>query len=167
MKYSVQQKILTLLRNQYDVKDEEGNVIYHVKSSIMFPYKLTFYNNKEEIVLLIKKRYLRAFPRYDVRINNELVAILKAKFGVFKKKFKIISKKEQLNNIKIQGDILGFSFQFMKDEKLVASVGKKFLSVGDKYSLDIKDEENKDVYLAVAIVIDDIVHKSRRTRLIQ
>ena len=66
----------------------------------MFPYKLTFYNNKEEIVLLIKKRYLRAFPRYDVRINNELVAILKAKFGVFKKKFKIISKKEQLNNIK-------------------------------------------------------------------
>ncbi|MDD4211427.1 MAG: hypothetical protein PHC46_03440, partial [Clostridia bacterium] len=61
----------------------------------------------------------------------------------------------------------GFSFQFMKDEKLVASVGKKFLSVGDKYSLDIKDEENKDVYLAVAIVIDDIVHKSRRTRLIQ
>ena len=167
MKYSVQQKILTLLRNQYDIKDEKENAIYHVKSSIMFPYKLTFYDNKEEVVLQIKKRYFRAFPRYDIRVNDELVAILKAKFGVFKKKFKIVSKKEQLNDTKIQGDIIGFSFQFTKDEKLVASVGKKFLSVGDKYSLDIQDEDNKDIYLAVAIVVDDIVHKNKKIRRIK
>lgn len=162
MKFFVQQKILTLLRNEYEIKDEEGNIIFYVKSSILFPYKLTFYNNKKEVILQIKKRYFRFLPRYDIKVDNKLVAILKGKISIFQKKFKTISKTEELNDIQIQGDILGFSFQFIKDNKAVASVGKKLISIGDRYAIDVKDEDNKNIYLAIAITIDDIVHKRKR-----
>lgn len=162
MKFFVQQKILTFFRNEYDIKDEDGNIAFHVKSNFFIPYKLTFYNNKEEVVLVVRKRYFRILQRYDIVVDNKLVAFLKQKVSVFQKKFKIISKTtEALNDIQIQGDVFGFSFQMAKDNNAVANISKKFLAIGDKYSIEINDEANKNIYLAIAITIDDIVHKGR------
>lgn len=162
MKFFVRQKILTLLTSKYEIMDESGNLVFFVKSNIFFPYKLTFFNENGEAVLQIKKRYFRILSRYDIKIQDQLVAILKRKYSIFQKKFKIKSDLEQLNNIQMQGDIFSYSFQMVKDNKAIASISKKFLSIGDKYTVDIKDIDNRDVYLAVAVAIDDILHKKRK-----
>lgn len=161
MKYAVQQKVLTVFRNQYDIKDETENSVFYVKSNLTFPYKLTFYNEKDEIVLQIKKRYFRILKRYDINMDKKRVLILKRRIGIFQKRFKTKSKTSELDNLKIQGDIIGFNFKVTKGETLIASVGKKFLSVGDKYAIDIQEKEHSIVYLALVIVIDDILHKNK------
>lgn len=157
MKYSVKQKVLSL-RNQYEIRDEEGNFVYYVRSTFTIPYKLNFYNEQKELVMQIRKRYFRLLKRYDIKKDKEILAMLKQKFAIFKKNFKVISNLERLENVEIQGDIIGLSFQFTANGELVASVSKKILTVGDRYVVDVVDEKNKDIYLALAIALDDIVH---------
>lgn len=168
MRFFVKQKILRFIRNEFDIADENGNFVYKVKSTLTIPYKLRFYNQENQIVFEVCKRYFRILSRYDIRQNKQTLAIIKSRISVLTNKFQIISENENINGIKVVGDIFGLSFDLTKtNDETVAVISKKYISIGDKYSIEILDEQNKDIYLAIAIVIDDIIHKSKKRKRIQ
>lgn len=161
MQYLVKQRIFTFFKNKFDIYNENNEVEFHVESNFFIPYKLFFYDKDKKLIMVIKKRYFRVMPRYDIVIDKKFVAFIKKRVTLITKKFMVKSKKEAFNDIKIQGDILGFNFNFTKFGNLLASVDKKFLTFGDKYRVNITDEENKEFYLASAIIIDEMVHKRK------
>lgn len=162
MQYIVKQKIFTIFKNKFDIYNEENQLEFHVVSNIFFPYKLFFYNDKNELIMVIKKRYFKVLKRYDIWIDNKFLASVKKRITLVTKKFKVKSKNEQFNEIKVQGDILGFNFNFTKDGVLLSSINKKFITIGDRYRINIEDTNNKEFYLALAIVIDEMVHKRKK-----
>ena len=161
MKYFVEQKVLTLVRAVFKIYNEQDEIVYNVKSKIMIPRRLIIYDKEENEVLRIRKRYFRATPRYDVMIGKERQVRIIKKIRMFKKKFVLRSKNPDLDKIIIDGDIIGKGFEIARDNEVFATVNKKFFSIGDKYLIDIHDEQYALIYLGIAIAIDEMVHKGK------
>ena len=49
----------------------------------------------------------------------------------------------------------------VEGNKVVVTVDKEILTWGDTYEIDIKDEENKELLLALVIGIDTLIHNDR------
>ncbi|MDD4111280.1 MAG: LURP-one-related family protein [Clostridia bacterium] len=164
MQYFIQQKILTFFRKKYEIQNSEGEIIYQVKSNIWFPFKLTVSDLNNKPLIVIKKRYFRIFPRFDVYSTESktMLAKIKAKLGILEKRFNIYSSNPEFNNLKIHGDVIGLSFQIMKDNEVLATVNKKILNIGDKYSVQINDDKNSMLYFAIVLTLDTIVHTRKK-----
>ena len=71
------------------------------------------------------------------------------------KKFSVKSK---FGDYKIEGNFRSREFKIKKDKRLVATVSKKFFSIGDKYGVKIEYGQDQPFILALAIVIDEVAH---------
>lgn len=161
MKYFVEQKVLTLVRAVFKIYNEQDEIVYNVKSSLTIPRRLMIFDKDENEVLRIRKRYFRVTPRYDVMVGKERKVRIVKKIRMFKKKFILRSKTPELDKIIIDGDIIGKGFEIAKGNELFATINKKFFSIGDKYLVDIHDEQYALIYLGIAIAIDEMVHNGK------
>ena len=48
-----------------------------------------------------------------------------------------------------------------KHNKVIGSIKRKYFSIGDKYVLDIKDEANKEIVLAIIVAIANDINRSQ------
>ena len=71
------------------------------------------------------------------------------------KKFSVKSKQ---GTFKIDGNFRSREFKIKKDGKLVATVSKKFFSIGDKYGVQVQQGQDIPFILCLAIVIDEVAH---------
>ncbi|CAF4002749.1 unnamed protein product, partial [Rotaria sp. Silwood1] len=94
--------------------------------------------------------------KYEIRQNDDVIADVKRKINLFGgTKFKINSKYGEL---KIEGDFVSREFTIKRDHKIVATISKKFFAIGDKYGIKIEQDQDVPFILALAIVVDEVVH---------
>lgn len=58
----------------------------------------------------------------------------------------------------MKGDIFSYSFQVLKNKRIVATVNKKWFAFSDTYGVDIIEEENHAFLLTLLIIIDHVIH---------
>ena len=98
--------------------------------------------------------------------NDKLIGLFKQKFFPnFYPKFEMFDEKEYLVSI-LKGNLIGWNFEFLKDENTIATVTKKWSGIGkemftsaDNYMLEIKDTVDKadplrQLIFAAVICID-------------
>lgn len=98
--------------------------------------------------------------------NDKLIGLFKQKlFPNFYPKFEMFDEKENLVSI-LKGNLIGWNFEFLKDENTIATVTKKWSGIGkemftsaDNYMLEIKDTVDKadplrQLIFAAVICID-------------
>ena len=85
-------------------------------------------------------------PHYNVYIEDEY------KYQI-KKKFKFLKNDYELSNMyKVDGSIFNLNFTIINNYgKEIALVNRSFLSIGDKYQIEILDE--KDIYTILTIIV--------------
>jgi uncharacterized protein YxjI len=71
------------------------------------------------------------------------------------KKFKVLSKNGEF---KIEGDFRSREFKIKKAQHLVATVSKKYFTIGDSYGVKIEKGQDHPFILCMAIVIDEVAH---------
>ena len=71
------------------------------------------------------------------------------------KKFNVKSK---FGEFKIEGNFRSREFKIKKGHQLVATISKKFFSVGDKYGVKIEENQDDAFIVALAIVVDEVAH---------
>lgn len=71
------------------------------------------------------------------------------------KKFVVNSKDGQY---RIEGNFNSREFKIKKDHLTVATISKKLMSIGDKYSVKIEKGFDHGFILAMAIVVDEVAH---------
>mgnify|MGYP000206025117 CR=1 FL=1 len=87
-----------------------------------------------------------------------LVAEVQKRFS-FRPKFTV----QALNNeMVVEGSLFGHNFSVMNNGELVAAISKKVFSFGDSYEIEIIPNENKELYLFLVIVIDQVIHESKK-----
>lgn len=146
MKFYVNEKLFSIHRKFY-VNDEEGNSVYEISSKIIsLGDKTTIKDNKENVVSYIEQKLFHLMPSYDVYIDNELVCNITKRFQIFKNDYKID------NGYRVDGNfmMLDFLVYDSKDNE-IASITRKFFSIGDKYEISIKNK--KDIPLALSIIV--------------
>lgn len=67
-------------------------------------------------------------------------------------------------DLDVQGNILDLEYSIMQRRKKIAEVSKKWLSLVDTYTVEIDDEQNDILILAIAIAIDMMAHDEDKKR---
>ena len=172
--------------NNYDIYDPDSKkIILHCREkNLNFFFKIVrmFFNDFKRMtpfeieikglngdkVLKVKKRFALFLSKVEVfDENNRIIGVLKQKFS-FKGKFEIL---DPIGNLlcNLQGNLVGWNFKFMKDNKELGLVTKKWSGLGkemftsaDNYILEIKDVVEKTssvrlLILAAVICIDMVI----------
>lgn len=163
MKLYVNEKILSI-RNKFYVKNEKNLDVYEITSKLIsIGNKTTITDMNGKKVAYIEEELLHITPNYKVYINDKLAFKIKKKLQFFKNDY-IIS-----NRYTVKGNTLLLNFKIYDEKnKKIASIKRKIFSIGDKYEIDIIDEEKKVEILAIIVAITNDVNdteKSSSTRI--
>lgn len=157
MKYYIKQKVFSF-KDTFTVKDEEQNNVYQVKGKMFsLSNKIEFMNMDDVVLLQAHKKIFSFLPKYFIYDQFEQPLAEVQKKLSFKPMFVVEAMNEQLE---VEGSLFGHTFSVMKHGDIIASIQKKVMSFGDSYEIDILDDTNKELYLFLVIVIDQVIHES-------
>lgn len=147
-------KILTL-RHHIDVTDENEQVVYQASTKIVTLHDTTDITDAEgKAVAHIEKKLFSLHQRHLItmadgtyfEMSNELLHIVKD-----------ITNVEGLG-LQIRGNILGLNFEiYDREERIVALIGQKMLSMHDKYCLDIYQPEYEQVAVTILVTVQHMM----------
>lgn len=154
-RFIIRQKILAL-RDGFTIKDEAEIDQYRVKSKLLsFGKKLWIYDMFDNELCTIEQRVFKLLPEYHISIAENEVMTIKKVFTLFNKRFDITGS---AGDYTVEGDIIAKDFQIIKNGCTAATISKKLLAMSDTYSVDISENENPVLMLAVAVVMDLVCH---------
>ena len=162
MRFYIKQKIFSF-KDKFDITDEQQNPQFKVEGKFMsISNKLNLMNNQGETVLHAQRKVFSLLPKYFIYDpQGSEVAQIQRKFG-FKPKFDVL---EGHNELKVAGSFFGHSFDVFEGDTIVASIQKRILTWGDTYEIDIDDNKNPALYLFIVIIIDQVIHEQKRTKI--
>ena len=143
-------KIFTL-RHHIDITDENDNIAYTSQSKIISLHdKTNVYTASGEHVAFISRKLFTLHERHYVTMENGKI------FELSNELFHII---KDITNIEglgwvLKGNILQMNFVLEdKDGSVIAQVGQKFLSIHDKYCVDIYKPEYEEEVVAILVTL--------------
>lgn len=155
MKLFIKQKVFTL-GEEFTVKDEHGRDRYFVTGSFFrIPKKFIIYNEHREAVATIESQLFRLFSHYDVTTNNDFLTV-RQNFSFFTHNISIVNKDWEL-----RGDFFAHEYRVTSGNRPIMSISKHWFTWGDSYMLDIENEEDAILSLAIVIIVDNIIVKSQ------
>lgn len=158
MRFYIKQKVFSF-RDKFRIMDEQQNELYQVGGKFFsIQNKLELLNMDGSTVLHAQKKVFAILPKYTIfDPHNQEVAIVQRKFA-FKPKFEVTVGHKQLT---VDGSFWGHSFGVHDGELEVASISKKVISWGDTYEIEIHDDRDKELYLFIVIIIDQVLHEQK------
>jgi uncharacterized protein YxjI len=149
----VNQKIFSL-RGEYWVEDELGNQVYQVVGSFMqIPKQFHILSPSGTELATVTHKIISLLPQFFVAIGDVDVATIKKKLTLFRPKYEV----EGINNatsLQVQGNIWDMSFEIFWGDEQIGAVDKKWVSVRDRYIIQIVDDRFELLVVALVLAID-------------
>ena len=158
MKLYVNEKIFSF-HNRFYVKDENDKDVYEISSKIISLGDKTTINDMEgNKIAYIEQEILHLTPHYNVYINDILEFQIIKKFQLFKNDYTLN------NGYRVDGNFFMLDFKVFDDNNnQIGSIKRKFISIGDKYEIEINDISKKEIVLAIIVAITNDVNTSQNT----
>lgn len=151
MKLYLKQKVFKFL-DHYDVYDEEQNVIFTVNQKFRFLGFHADVTAKEGFSsFVIDKEVFRFLPKYILTFEDGEQIILNFRFSFIQRKIDVEST---FGNLFARGNFWDLDFDVLKEEEVIATISKKWLTWGDTYEIDIYDKKYASEVLGIVIAID-------------
>lgn len=158
MKFYVKQKLFSA-RNKFTIFGENDEEAYKVEGK-MFSFKnyLELRRMDGSVVYSTEKKLLSFLPKYTVYdATGKDVAKIYKKFA-FRPRFDVFAADKRFH---IEGSVFAHSFGITDGDKTVAEIKKKVFKLTDSYEIELYEEEHKELFLFIVIVIDQILHEGR------
>ena len=156
MKLYFKQKVFTL-RQRSNIFDEHGNVLFTAEAEIIsLGRKMHIYDDMNNEVAFVQQRLLRLLPRFSVYTDGQHIADIVREFTLLKPRYHIEGLDWQIN-----GDFFAHDYSISGAGRHIASIHKRWMSWGDSYEIDIADEQDIIMVLAVIIAIDCVIDQSQ------
>ncbi len=161
MRYLLKQRLISM-GDDFDILDENDQKAFHVDGrAFSIGDKLSFQDASGNELLYIKQRLLAWGPTYEFHRGNQVVAVVKKKhFTLFSAKFSIDVPGP--DDLEAKGNFLDLEYTFVRGNREVAQVSKRWFSFRDTYGVEIATAEDDILILASAVVIDMISHDDKR-----
>jgi uncharacterized protein YxjI len=158
-RYIIRQKIISITDN-FTIRTPDGTDVYNVKGRLIsIGDKLVLCETHGDDRVVIKEKLLRVRPTYRITRNGQTLATInKRLLTVMRDRFKVNVPHEP--ELEITGNIWAHEYRFLRQGKEVAHVSKAWISLTDRYGVQVNDDEDTLLYLACAIVIDMISHNT-------
>jgi len=160
MRFYINQKAFSWT-SQFSIMNEQMEEVFKVEGEFMsFKNKLHLKDCTGTEILYTEKEIFTFMPRYTIyETNGRPLATINQKFAFFKPVFQV---QEGGNLLQVEGDFFGHDFRISKNGHQIASFTKEYFTIGDKYVIDIGDEDNDLLYLFIVLVVDQAAEAARR-----
>lgn len=156
MKLYINEKLISL-HNRFYIKDESGKDVLEMSSKMFSIGRKTWIKDMQDNELAyMQQEILHLMPHYNIFIYGQQVCQIAKKFKFFKNDY------ELSNGYKVDGNWLALDFSVLDNNgNFVGAIRRKFISIGDKYELDIADEQNYILILAIMMAITNDVNQAQ------
>ncbi len=149
MKLFIKQKVFSW-GDKFMVKDESEQDKYSVQGEVFsLGKKLHVYDINGEEVAYIHQKVFSFMPRYFVYKNEQQVAEIVQKFKFFKPAYVVNGP-----GWNVEGNFSAHLYRVFKDDNPIINIEKVWFTWGDSYVLDIDDNTDEILALAVVLAID-------------
>ena len=158
MKLYINEKLISL-HNRFYIKDESGKDVLEMSSQMFSIGRKTWIKDLQGNELAyMQQEILHLMPHYNIYIGGQMVCQIAKKFKLFKNSY------ELSNRYKVDGNWLALDFSiFDNNGKLVGSIRRKFISIGDKYEIEILDEQNYLLILSIMMAVTNDVNQAQQS----
>lgn len=158
MKLYMKQKVFSF-RDKFYIKDEYGEDKYYVEGELIsFGKKLHIYDMAGRELALVHEKVLSFLPKFYVIVDGTQVAEIIKKFTIFSQKYTVNGLGWDVN-----GDFLAHDYEINDNGKSVISIHKQWMTWGDTYEIDILDNQDEVLALAVVLAIDCAILRSQNS----
>ncbi len=106
----------------------------------------------------IEQEIFHITPNYNVYIGDEFVFKITKKFQLLKNDY-VLS-----NGYKVEGNFMALDFTIYDNNNTqIGSIKRKFISIGDKYEINIEDISKKEIVLAIIVAITNDVNRNQNS----
>lgn len=158
MKLYVNEKLFSIHKKFY-VKDENNMDVYEISSKIIsFGDKTTINDMQGNKIVYIEQELFHLTPNYKVYIGDKFTFKIIKKFQLFKNDY-VLS-----NGYRVEGNIMMLDFVVYDDNNIqIGSIKRNFISIGDKYEINIDDINKKEIVLAIIVAITNDVNRNQNS----
>lgn len=152
MKLYIKEKVFSF-KDKFYIKDEYENDKYYVEGELFsIGKKLHVFDINENEVAYVHQKVLSFMPRFFVYVNGVEVAEIVKKISLFTPKYVINGLGWEVN-----GNFWAHDYSILDHDREIVSIHKAWMAWGDTYELDIKDNADELVALAVVLAIDCVM----------
>lgn len=159
MELYIKDKLFSL-RRKASVYDENGNTYFYIGGKMFSPTrKKSVYDINGEKLYTVRNKFFHILPKaYIYDSEGEKILKIKKRFS-FRQSFTIVNYKDE---IKIDGDFIGWHFDVWKNGVLIGNITKKIWALTDTFILTINDDEDAALFVAIIACIDNIFDQHNR-----
>jgi uncharacterized protein YxjI len=147
----MKQKVFSL-KDRFTIVNEYGEVCYTAEGEFWtFLKRLHIYDHEGNEAACLQQVF-SFMPKYEVIVNNHMIAVVKKKFSFPRSEYEI----EGLD-WHVDGGWHEHEYEITNDSRVIVSVHKEWMSWGDSYEIDVKDPLDEVNALAVVLAIDAVL----------
>jgi len=163
VRYVLKQKLLSW-GDDYYIRDSDDREMYFVDGkAISWGGQLSFKDMEGHELAFIKQKLLKLSPTYEIYRGGELAAVVKKElFALLHHRFTVDVPGP--NDLEARGDFLDHEYVFTRGDREVATVSKRWFSLGDTYGVETADGEDDVLILASAVVVDQAENRLHAQR---
>ena len=160
MRYQMRQKLFSF-GDDYTIKDDTGRDRFFVDGrAFSIGDKLSFQDMSGRELAFIRERILSIGKTYEIDYPGGSAVVKKHLFTFFRCAFTVDVPGP--DDLEAAGDLLDHEYTFQRGGRTVATVSKRWFTLGDSYGVDIADGENDVLILASTVVIDLCCHGDQK-----
>ncbi len=152
MRLYMKQKVFSL-KDRFTIKNEAGEDVYTVEGKfISLGKKLHIFDANGEEVAFVRQELLTLLPKFTVEQHGEAVAQVQKKLSFLKPKYVVTGL-----DWTVEGNLLAHDYSVFSGDRAIVSLHKKWMSWGDTYELDVSDDADQALVVAVVLAIDAVL----------
>jgi uncharacterized protein YxjI len=160
MRYVMRQQLYTW-GDKYIIQNEQELDVYEVQGKVFtLGHQLTFADTLGHELASIRQKLLSWPATYEIFHGEDLYATVHKEFTLLTPKLTIEVPGEGL--LVVQGEFLQHEYTFLRQQQPVAQVSEEWFSFADTYGVEVNDGIDPVLILASTVIIDEIMHDSRR-----
>ena len=143
------------IHRKIEVTDEEGNLKYYTKSSIVaIKGKTDIMDADGNVIAHLEKKPVSLHEKHYVSMADG------SKFTLSNELFHVVKDITNIEGLgwQLKGNMIGLSFNLLDElGNPIATVDKKMVSIHDKYSIDINRPDYEQKVVAIVIQLEKMV----------
>ncbi|MFQ5463431.1 MAG: LURP-one-related/scramblase family protein [Phycisphaerae bacterium] len=153
MRYMLKQKMFSLGQD-FTILDASGDRAFVVDGkAFSFGQKFSFQDAHGHELLFVRQRHFAWRPTYLIFREGKRIAVVTRKpFTFFRSIFFV--NLVGAGRIVVEGAMWEHEYAFKRKRATIATVSRKWFSWADTYGVEISDDEDHPLLLAVAVILD-------------
>ena len=147
------------IHQRIDITDEQGNVKYYTKSSVIaIKGKTDIMDAAGNVIAHLEKRPVSLHEKHFITMADG------RNFTLSNEIFHVVKDITNIEGLgwQLRGNFVGLNFNLMDEHgEPVATVGKKMISIHDKYCIDLYKPEEEQVVVAIVIQLEKMLESRK------